>query len=105
MESSQQTSNSTEDQTLSLKRLLNIPSQHNSDTGSDVSSQQTPINLIPPSAFESISPSLIGAECYKQYLSPTINREQFRNVLLHLVQNNDQFYDMIHQTCITHPSQ
>jgi len=81
----------TEDPTSSLKRLLNIPNPNGLE--------QQSLNLLPPSAFEAIPSSSIGAECDKQ-----ITREHFRNVLLHLVRNSDHFYDIIHQACHTHQS-
>jgi hypothetical protein len=69
---------------------------------------------MPPSAFEPITatpPSpvvAIGAERVKHRLStqliPTMNREHFRNVLLHLVQNDDHFLDIIYQACLSYPS-
>jgi hypothetical protein len=74
------------------------------DNESILPQQQHSINLIPPSAFETISPSSIGAEHDKHQIYP-INCEHMRNVLLHLVQNNDHFRDIIHQTCLTHQLQ
>jgi hypothetical protein len=103
--------NNTQDPTLSLKRLLNIPNPNGLDNETVLPQQQNPIKLIPPSAFEikpSTPPSPIGAERSKNRLSqvnPLLNREQFRNVLLDLVQNNDHFLDIIHQACVTHSSQ
>ncbi|CAF2386207.1 unnamed protein product [Rotaria sp. Silwood2] len=78
-------SNNTEDPTLSLKRLLNISRENDLHNGSSSLAEKNPINFIPPSAFESVS---------------SINVEHFRNVLLHLVQNNDHFFDIIHQACL-----
>jgi hypothetical protein len=104
-------SNNTEDPTLSLKRLLNIPNQNGLDNESVMTQQQNSINLLPPSAFESqpaTPPSPIGAERSKNRLSQsyaTLNREHFRNILLDLVENNDHFLDIIHQACVTHSSQ
>ena len=113
--------NNTEDPTLSLKRLLNIRGQSglenlSLDDGPVFPKQQTQQNLLdlmPPSAFEPITatpPSpvvAIGAERVKHRLStqltPTMNREHFRNVLLHLVQNDDHFLDIIYQACLTYP--
>ncbi len=68
----------TEDPTSSLKRLLNIPN------GMD-----NTLNLLPPSAFQSIS-----HERDTQH-----NREHLRDILLNLVQNNDQFLNIIDQAC------
>jgi hypothetical protein len=69
---------------------------------------------MPPSAFEPIAatpPSpvvAIGAERVKHRLStqstPTMSREHFRNVLLHLIQNDDHFLDIIYQACLTYPA-
>ncbi|CAF2817644.1 unnamed protein product [Rotaria sp. Silwood2] len=113
--------NSTEDPTSSLKRLLNIRGQNalenlSLDDSSVFTKQQTQQNLLdlmPPSAFEPIAatpPSpvvAIGAERTKHRLStqlaPTMSREHFRNVLIHLVQNDDHFLDIIYQACLTHP--
>ncbi len=97
----------TEDPTSSLKRLLNIPNPNGLDNEPVLSQQQQSIKLLPPSAFETIPTSSIGAERDKYSLSQIhpINREHFRNVLLHLVQNNDHFLDIIHQACLTHQSQ
>ncbi|CAF3792489.1 unnamed protein product [Adineta steineri] len=114
--------NNSEDPTSSLKRLLNIRSQTglenlSIDDGPVYPKQTTPQNLLdlmPPSAFEPITttpPSpvvAIGAERIKHRLStqlnPIMSREHFRNVLLHLVQNDDHFLDIIYQACLTHPS-
>ena len=111
-----------EDPTSSLKRLLNIRGQSglenlSLDDGPVLPKQTTPQNLLdlmPPSAFEPIAatpPSpvvAIGAERVKHRLStqlnPIISREHFRNVLLHLVQNDEHFLDIIYQACLTHPS-
>jgi len=121
--------NNTEDPTLSLKRLLNIRSQSGLDvipideTPVFPKPQQNQLDLLPPSAFEPIAaapaptpPSpvvAIGAERGKHRLSQssainpypltTMNREHFRKVLLHLVQNDDHFLDIIYQACLTHP--
>ncbi|CAF1434640.1 unnamed protein product, partial [Rotaria sordida] len=114
--------NNTEDPTSSLKRLLNIRGQNALENLSlDDSSvftkqqtqQQTLLDLMPPSAFEPITatpPSpvvAIGAERTKHRLStqfaPIMSREHFRNVLIHLVQNDDHFLDIIYQACLTHP--
>ncbi|CAF1008663.1 unnamed protein product [Adineta steineri] len=64
--------NSNEDPTLSLKRLLNISSQNELS--------------LPPSEFKQSKP---------------MNREHFQNVFLHLIQNNDEFLDIIHQACFS----
>ena len=80
-----------EDPTSSLKRLLNIPSPNNE---SILPSQQS-INLLPPSAFHSISHAR----------DIQLDREHIRNVFLDLVQNNDQFVGIINQACYTHHSQ
>jgi hypothetical protein len=112
----------TEDPTSSLKRLLNIRGQSgldniNLDEGPifpKQQMQQNSLDLMPPSAFEPITatpPSpvvAIGAERVKHRLSTqlaptTMNREHFRNVLLHLVQTDDHFLDIIYQACLTHP--
>lgn len=110
-----------EDPTLSLKRLLNIRSQSglenlSLDDGPVFPKQQQPqqnlLDLMPPSAFEPIAatpPSpvvAIGAERVRHrtstQLSSTMTREHFRNVLLHLVQNDDHFLDIIYQACQTY---
>ena len=110
--------NNTEDPTSSLKRLLNIHGQNPLENLSldDSSSlpQQNLLDLMPPSAFEPIpmAPSspivAIGAERLKHRASnqvaPVMNREHFRNVLLHLVQNDDRFLDIIYQACLTYPA-
>jgi hypothetical protein len=101
-------SNNPNDPTSSLKRLLNIPSQNGFDSELDLSPQKTSIDLLPPSAFESISRTLSSPECSQDnspqtYQSkPIMTREHFRNVLLDLVQTNDQFLDIIHQACLSH---
>ncbi|CAF3644511.1 unnamed protein product [Rotaria socialis] len=113
--------NNTEDPTSSLKRLLNIRGQNalenlsldDSSVFAKQSAQQNLLDLMPPSAFEPIAatpPSpvaAIGAERTKHRLStqltPIMSREHFRNVLLHLVQNDDHFLDIIYQACLTHP--
>lgn len=110
-----------EDPTSSLKRLLNIRGQSglenlSLDDGPMFPKQATPQNfldLMPPSAFEPIAatpPSpvvAIGAERVKHrsstQLNPIISREHFRSVLLHLVQNDDHFLDIIYQACLAHP--
>jgi hypothetical protein len=111
-----------DDPTSSLKRLLKIRSQTGSEnmTVDDTlvvfpkpTAQQNSVDLMPPSAFEPIAttpPSpvvAIGAERVKHRASnsmvPAINRENFRNVLLHLIQNDDHFLDIIYQACLTHP--
>jgi hypothetical protein len=112
--------NNTEDPTSSLKRLLNIRGQsglenlslEDDSVFSKQQTQQNLLDLMPPSAFEPIAatpPSpvvAIGAERIKHRLSTqlpaTMNREHFRNVLLHLVQNDDHFLDIIYQACLTH---
>lgn len=112
----------TEDPTLSLKRLLNIRGQNalenlsldDSSVFPKQQTQQNPLDLMPPSAFEPIAatpPSpvvAIGAERTKHRLSTQlpqmISREHFRNVLIHLVQNDDHFLDIIYQACLNHPS-
>lgn len=114
------TNNNSEDPTSSLKRLLNIRSQSglenlSLDDGPVFPKQQTQQNLLdlmPPSAFEPIAatpPSpvvAIGAERVRHrtstQLSSTMTREHFRNVLLHLVQNDDHFLDIIYQACQTY---
>ncbi|CAF1122926.1 unnamed protein product [Adineta steineri] len=68
--------NSNEDPTLSLKRLLNISSQNELS--------------LPPSEFKQSKP---------------MNREHFQNVFLHLIQNNDEFLDIIHQACFSSSTQ
>jgi hypothetical protein len=113
--------NNIEDPTSSLKRLLNIRGQSGLENLSLDDSpvypkhqtQQIPLDLMPPSAFEPITatpPSpvvAIGAERVKHrsssQLTPTMSREHFRNVLLHLVQNDDHFLDIIYQACLTYP--
>ncbi len=113
--------NNSEDPTSSLKRLLNIRGQSDLenlslDDGpifSKQAAQQNLLDLMPPSAFEPITatpPSpvvAIGAERVKHRLStqltPMMTREHFRNVLLHLVQNDDHFLDIIYQACLTYP--
>jgi len=98
----------TEDPTSSLKRLLNIPNPNGLDNEPvSLQQQQQSINLLPPSAFETFPTSSIGAEHDKHNLSQIhpINREHFRNVLIHLVQNNDHFLDIIHQACLNHQLQ
>ncbi|CAF3399731.1 unnamed protein product [Rotaria sp. Silwood1] len=100
-------SNNTEDPTLSLKRLLNIPRQNHLNNGTSFLKEKNSINLIPPSAFESISStslSTVDAEHSEQCLS-SINLEHFRNVFLHLVQNNDHFFNIIHRACLNHSMQ
>ncbi len=82
-----------------MKRLLNIPNPNGLDNEA-VFPQQQSINLLPPSAFATNPSSSIGAECDKPR-----NHEHFRNVLLHLVQNDDHFFNIIHQACHTHQSQ
>ena len=67
-----------EDPTSSLKRLLNISHDNQS------------INLIPPSAFETPSSPPMNTE-------PNPYRDYFRQIFLHLIQTNDQFFDKIHQ--------
>ena len=117
--------NNTEDPTLSLKRLLNIRSQTGLENLSlddgpvfpkqqqqQQSQQQNLLDLMPPSAFEPIAatpPSpvvAIGAERVRHRTSTqfpsTMSREHFRNVLLHLVQNDDHFLDIIYQACQTY---
>ncbi|CAF5126615.1 unnamed protein product, partial [Rotaria sp. Silwood1] len=114
--------NNTEDPTSSLKRLLNIRGQNplenlsldDSSVYTKQQAQQNLLDLMPPSAFEPITatpPSpvvAIGAERTKHRLSTQLpsmmNREHFRNVLIHLVQNDDHFLDIIYQACLTHPS-
>jgi hypothetical protein len=113
--------NNTEDPTLSLKRLLNIRVQSGLENLSlddgpvfpKHQTQQNLLDLMPPSAFEPIAatpPSpvvAIGAERIKHRSSaqfaPPMSREHFRNVLLHLVQNDDHFLDIIYQACLTYP--
>lgn len=109
-----------EDPTSSLKRLLNIRSQPGlenlsldepPDFGKVSNPQQNTIDLMPPSAFEPIgaTPSspvvAIGAERLKHRASnpvvPPMNREHFRQVLIHLIQNDDHFLDIIYQACLT----
>ncbi|CAF1347157.1 unnamed protein product [Rotaria sordida] len=100
-------SNNTEDPTSSLKRLLNIPHQNDLDNESSFVQQNNPINLIPPSAFKSESSTSCSTNDVKHsqnYLS-SINLEYFRNVFLHLVQNNDQFLNIIHRACLNHSKQ
>jgi hypothetical protein len=112
--------NNTEDPTSSLKRLLNIRGQSglenltldDDSVFSKQPQQQNLLDLMPPSAFEPIAatpPSpvvAIGAERIKHRFSTqlptTMNREHFRNVLLHLVQTDDHFLDIIYQACLTH---
>jgi len=114
--------NNTEDPTSSLKRLLNIRGQSGLENLSlddgpifpKHQVQQNLLDLMPPSAFEPIAatPSspvvAIGAERVKHRLStqstPTMSREHFRNVLLHLIQNDDHFLDIIYQACLTYPT-
>ena len=118
--------NNTEDPTLSLKRLLNIRGQSGLENRVENLSlddnqvfpkhqptQQNLLDLMPPSAFEPITatpPSpvvAIGAERVRYRLSnqlpPPMTREHFRNVLLHLVQTDDHFLDIIYQACLTYP--
>ena len=116
-------SNDVEDPTSSLKRLLNIRCQTGMEnlTLEDATmlpkpppapSQQASLDLMPPSAFEPIAatpPSpvvAIGAERVKHRLpnqmAPIMNREHFRHVLLHLVQNDEHFLDIIYQACLTY---
>ena len=114
--------NNNEDPTSSLKRLLNIRGQSGLESLAlddgpvfpKPQTQQALLDLMPPSAFEPITatpPSpvvAIGAERVKHRLStqlaPTMTREHFRNVLLHLVQNDDHFLDIIYQACLTYPT-
>jgi hypothetical protein len=99
--------NNSKDPTLSLKRLLNIRDQNGLDNEPILAQQEYSVDLLPPSAFApktTTPPSSIGVERSQNRLSqtiPTINREQFRNVLRHLVRNDDHFFNMIHQTCVT----
>ncbi|CAF4332790.1 unnamed protein product [Rotaria socialis] len=83
---------SSQDQTSSLKRLLNI--QHQND-----SEEKNPINLLPPSSFQ-----LKSSADTPNHLMP-LNRSQFRDVLLDLVQNNDHFLDIIHQAVLNYSMQ
>ena len=118
-------SSNSEDPTSSLKRLLNIRSQPGLENlsleepppvfgkPSNHQSQQTSVDLMPPSAFEPIAatpPSpvvAIGAERLKHRVSnplvPPMNREHFRQVLIHLIQTDEHFLDVIYQACLTHP--
>ncbi|UJR36279.1 hypothetical protein I4U23_029009 [Adineta vaga] len=95
------------DQTSSLKRLLNIPNQTVFDNESSLPSTQNSVNLLPPSAFATVSSSMGANYSDNQSVSQTypsnlLDREHLRNVLLHLVQTNDQFIDIIHQACLNH---
>jgi hypothetical protein len=83
-----------EDPTSSLKRLLNIPDPNSLDNEC-VFPQQQSMNLLPPSAFQSLSSERDNC----------LNREHIHNVLFYLVQNNEQFLDIIQQACYTHQSQ
>ena len=91
------------DPTSSLKRLLNIPNANISDNETNLPTSQNSINLLPPSAFAAF-PSSIGAD-YSDNQSNLLDREHFRNVLLHLVQTNEQFIDIIHQACLSYSTQ
>ncbi|CAF0858819.1 unnamed protein product [Adineta ricciae] len=98
------------DPTSSLKRLLNIPNANISDNETNLPSSQNSINLLPPSAF-AVFPSSAGADYSdNQFVAQTnpanvLNREHFRNVLLHLVKTNEQFVDIIHQACLNYSTQ
>ena len=76
----------TQDPTSSLKRLLNIP--NDMDNAFDLPQQQS-LNLLPPSAFQSLS--------HERDIQHT--REHIRHALFDLIQNNDQFLDIIVQAC------
>jgi len=72
----------TMDSTISLKQMLKMP-------------EPEPVSLLPPSAFaQAVAPPGFS----------TINRENIRQTLLYLVQNDDQFFDTIYQTYLHHRS-
>ncbi|CAF5179424.1 unnamed protein product [Rotaria magnacalcarata] len=80
---------SSQDSTSSLKRLLNIQNQNDLE-------EKKSINLLPPSSFQ-----LESSTDTPNHLMP-LNRSQLRHVLLDLVQNNDHFLDIIHQTVLNY---
>lgn len=90
---------SSEDPTLSLKRLLNIQNLNGSNDELVIPQSDNSLKLIPPSAFAPTPSTNIVDN------SLPLNRDQFRNILFDLVQNNDNFRDIIHQACQNRPIQ
>lgn len=80
----------TEDPTSSLKRLLNISKPNELPVPSE-----QPIQLLPPSAFQSLSSER----------DTRLPREHIRHVFFHLLQHDEHFLNIIQHACHTHQSQ